>query len=42
VAVSMFTAITITRLFMDITGGSTLAERVSLFGVSEKELERAR
>jgi len=42
VAVSMFTAITITRLFMDITSGSRLAGRPGLFGVSSRELEAVR
>jgi len=42
VAVSMFTAVTVTRLFMDIVSGSKAALRPALFGVSEKELERAR
>jgi protein-export membrane protein SecD len=42
VAVSMFTAVTVTRLFMDIISGSRFATRPSLFGVSEKELQKAR
>jgi protein-export membrane protein SecD len=41
VAVSLFTAVTVTRLFMNMMVGTSLAENVGLFGVSPRELERA-
>jgi protein-export membrane protein SecD len=42
VAVSMFTAITVTRLFMDLVCVSRFSLRPSLFGVAEKDLARMR
>lgn len=42
VAVSMFTAVTVTRLFIDMASGSKFAARPRLFGVSEQELAKAR
>jgi protein-export membrane protein SecD len=41
VAVSLFTAVTVTRLFMNMIVGISLADNVGLFGVSPRELERA-
>jgi preprotein translocase subunit SecD len=41
VAVSLFTAVTVTRLFMNIAVEEGLGRNVALFGVSPKELERA-
>lgn len=41
VAVSLFTAVTVTQLFMDITAGTKLSKRLSLFGVSEEKLAAA-
>ncbi len=40
VAISLFTAVTVTRLFMNLTVGTSLANNLSLFGVSSRELER--
>jgi preprotein translocase subunit SecD len=42
VAVSLFTAVTVTRLFMDIIAVTRFADRVELFGVSQEQLELAR
>lgn len=42
VAVSLFTAVTVTQLFMDITAETKLSQRPSLFGVSEESLAEAR
>ncbi len=41
VAVSLFTAVTVTRLFMNIVVEEGLGRNVALFGVSPKELENA-
>jgi protein-export membrane protein SecD len=41
VAVSLFTAVTVTRLFMNMIAATSLAENVGLFGVSPREMERA-
>ncbi len=41
VAVSLFTAVTVTRLFMNMVIGTSAAENMALFGVSPRELERA-
>jgi preprotein translocase subunit SecD len=41
VAVSLFTAVTVTRLFMNIAVEEGLGRNVALFGVSPKELESA-
>jgi len=41
VGVSLFTAVTVTRLFMNMIAGISLADNVGLFGVSPRELERA-
>ncbi len=42
VAVSMFTAVTVTRLFMDIACGTRFASRPTLFGLTRKDVETAR
>ncbi len=41
VAVSLFTAVTVTRLFMNLIVGTSLANNPALFGVSTRESERA-
>jgi len=41
VGVSLFTAVTVTRLFMNMIAGISLADNVGLFGVSPREMERA-
>jgi protein-export membrane protein SecD len=40
VAVSLFTAVTVTRLFTTMVAMTPLANNVGLFGVSPRELER--
>lgn len=40
VAVSLFTAITVTRLFMNMVVGTSIANNTALFGVSPRELEQ--
>jgi len=39
VSVSLFTAVTVTRLFMNMVVDSRLAGRLSLFGVSAPEVQ---
>jgi protein-export membrane protein SecD len=41
VAVGLFTAVTVTRLFMNMITSTSAANNVALFGVSPRELERA-
>ncbi|MFB3880191.1 MAG: protein translocase subunit SecD [Armatimonadota bacterium] len=41
VAISLFTAVTVTRLFMNMVVGTSAADKVGLFGVSRRELEQA-
>jgi preprotein translocase subunit SecD len=39
VAVSLFTAVTVTKLFLNMVMETRLARRVALFGVSPREVE---
>ena len=41
VAVSLFTAVTVTRLFVNLVMNTALARNVSLFGVSPREVGEA-
>jgi len=41
VAVSLFTAVTVTRLLINMVTSTSAANNVALFGVSPRELERA-